>query len=66
MILRATPEFDARLLGSSSWDKAHIADRFDLFRDTEGNAALMLPGGSKNGQERDIARARKIMGWENA
>jgi putative addiction module killer protein len=29
--------------------------------DQEGQAALMLLGGSKNGQDRDIAYARKIL-----
>ena len=98
MIIRSTPEFDAWLSESSSWDKTQIADRFDrirehnhfgdkkylgdalcelrwkngrriyytIVREPDGSVALMLLGGSKNGQERDIARARKILGWEDA
>jgi putative addiction module killer protein len=38
---------------------------YALVADAEGNAALMLLGGTENGQKRDIARARKILGWEN-
>lgn len=37
---------------------------YALVKDLNGNAALMLLGGDKNGQERDIARARTILGRE--
>jgi putative addiction module killer protein len=37
-----------------------------LVKDSMDNVVLMLLGGSKNGQERDIARARKILGREDA
>jgi putative addiction module killer protein len=35
---------------------------YALVKDSADNAALMLLGGSKNGQERDVALARKILG----
>jgi putative addiction module killer protein len=34
---------------------------YAIVEDAGGNAALMLLGGGKNGQERDIAHARRVL-----
>ena len=39
---------------------------YSLAKDAQEQVVLMLLGGAKNGQERDIVRARKILGWEDA
>lgn len=52
MGILSTPEFNAWLAGLNHYERAEVRNRIVVH---------MLLGGSKHGQERDIAQARKIL-----
>lgn len=55
---------DKRYLGDDLFELRWKSGRrvyYAICTDTEGNAALMLLGGFKNAQERDIRHARRIL-----
>jgi putative component of toxin-antitoxin plasmid stabilization module len=70
MNLYATPEFkDRKYLGDDLFELRWRNGRrayFSMMTDREGQAVLMLLGGGKNGQNRDISAARKILEREAA
>lgn len=60
---------DSRALGSGLFElrwKSGIRAYFGYVTDENGNAVLMLLGGDKDGQSRDIRKARTILAREAA
>ena len=55
---------DTKFLGSRLWEMRWRSGRrvyYALVGSEDGKVALMLVGGDKNGQDRDIAQARRIL-----